>query len=204
MRRARIETRSIDRAPVPRPGEAHCCARTLLRPTRLPGELRFAHWRATARYPVLMTDQRPIGFWLKLVDRLIDERFANTLEEHGVTRRQWQLLNVLSRGNATGAQLDATLAPFLSAIDDETVKEHLAELVGSGWVLLSPSGYSLTDPGRAALAALASTVDKTRVITADGISEQQYAQTLQTLERMARNLGWTDPTPAPPVPPPVE
>jgi len=34
-----------------------------------------------------MTDQRPIGFWLKLVDRLIDERFALTLEEHGVTRR---------------------------------------------------------------------------------------------------------------------
>lgn len=160
--------------------------------------------RATARYPVLMTDQRPIGFWLKLVDRLIDERFANTLEEHGVTRRQWQLLNVLSRGYATGAQLDATLAPFLSAIDDETVKEHLAELVGSGWVLLSPSGYSLTDPGRTAFAALAATVDKTRVITADGISEQQYAQTLETLERMARNLAWTDPTPAPPVSPPVE
>jgi len=135
-----------------------------------------------------MTDQRPIGFWLKLVDRLIDERFANTLEEHGVTRRQWQLLNVLSRGNATGAQLDATLAPFLSAIDDETVKEHLAELVGSGWVLLSPSGYSLTDPGRTALTALASTVDKTRVITADGISEQRYAQTLETLERMGPAL----------------
>ena len=28
-----------------------------------------------------MTDQRPIGFWLKLVDRLIDEQFAATLDE---------------------------------------------------------------------------------------------------------------------------
>ena len=90
-----------------------------------------------------MTDQRPIGFWLKLVDRLIDERFANTLEEHGVTRRQWQLLNVLSRGNATGAQLDATLAPFLSAIDDETVKEHLAEL-GIARVSFGPGVLGLT------------------------------------------------------------
>ena len=37
---------------------------------------------------------------------------------------------------------------------------------------------------------MASTVDKTRGITADGISEQQYARTLETLKRMARNLGW--------------
>lgn len=139
-----------------------------------------------------MTDQRPIGFWLKLVDRLIDERFASTLEEHGVTRRQWQLLNVLSRGQSTGAQLDAVLAPFLSAMDGETVEEQLAELVDSGWVALSPSGYSLADPGRTALAALASTVDKTRALTADGVSEPHYAQTLETLERMARNLGWTE------------
>ncbi len=57
---------------------------------------------------------RPIGFWLKLVDRLIDEQFAATLEEHGVTRRQWQLLNVLSREPATVEQLDAAVAPFLS------------------------------------------------------------------------------------------
>jgi DNA-binding MarR family transcriptional regulator len=147
-----------------------------------------------------MTDQRPIGFWLKLVDRLIDERFADTLEEHGVTRRQWQLLNVLSREQATGAQLDAALAPFLSAVDGETVNEHLAELVDSGWVVLSPSGYSLADSGRTALAALASTVDRTRAITAEGVSEQQYAQTLGALERMARNLGWSDPVPTPAAP----
>ncbi|CAN5182447.1 MarR family winged helix-turn-helix transcriptional regulator [Frigoribacterium sp. UYMn621] len=145
-----------------------------------------------------MTDQRPLGFWLKLVDRLIDDRFADTLEEHGVTRRQWQLLNVLSRGPATGAQLDAALAPFLSAVDGETVAEHLAELVDSGWITVSPSGYSLADPGRTALAALASTVDKTRALTADGISEERYAEALETLERMARNLGWTDPVPTPP------
>jgi len=160
---------------------------------------RETHWH----YPRVMTDYRPIGFWLKLVDRLIDERFADALEEHGVTRRQWQLLNVLSRGPATGAQLDSAVAPFLSALDDETVQEHLAELVDSGWVGLSPSGYLLADSGRTALAALASTVDRTRAVTVEGVSEQQYVQILETLERMARNLGWSDPAPtsAPPAPP---
>ena len=148
-----------------------------------------------------MTELRPIGFWLKLVDRLIDERFATTLEEHGVTRRQWQLLNVLSRGQATGGQLDAALAPFLTDLDEETVAEHLAELVDSGWIALAPSGYSLADAGRTALTALTSTVDATRGVVADGISEEQYAETLETLKRMASNLGWSEPTLAPPVTP---
>jgi DNA-binding MarR family transcriptional regulator len=196
------------RAHGPRAVRRSVAIRSLTLTTR-PAVSRSARTKI-AHYPVIMTDQRPIGFWLKLVDRLIDERFANTLEEHGVTRRQWQLLNVLSRGQATGPQLDAALAPFLSAIDGETVKEHLAELVDSGWVALSPSGYSLADSGRTALAALASTVDKTRAVTAEGVSEQQYEQTLETLEQMARNLGWSDPAPMPtqvspvPVSPPFE
>ena len=29
--------------------------------------------------------ERPIGFWLRLVDNLINEQFASTLDEHGVT-----------------------------------------------------------------------------------------------------------------------
>ena len=48
-----------------------------------------------------MADQRPIGYWLRLVDGLIDDQFAGTLDEHGVTRMQWQLLNVLARGQAS-------------------------------------------------------------------------------------------------------
>ena len=58
-----------------------------------------------------MNAQRPLGYWLKLVDSLIDEQFAATLEEHGVTRRQWQVLNLLEQQPATEAQLDAGLSP---------------------------------------------------------------------------------------------
>ena len=70
-----------------------------------------------------MTTVRPIGFWLKLVDRLIDDGFARTLEEHGVTRRQWQLLNVLSRQRATVEQLD-----------------HIATLLPAEWLAASATG----------------------------------------------------------------
>jgi hypothetical protein len=135
-----------------------------------------------------MAAPRPIGFWLKLVDRLIDERFESVLEEHGVTRRQWQLLNVLQRGPATLEELDAAVEPFLDD-DGESSAEHLEELVGSGWV--NP-GYSITEAGSTAMEGLGHAVGEMRDAMTDGITEDDYSTTLAVLERMARNLGWSD------------
>ncbi len=135
-----------------------------------------------------METPRPIGFWLKLVDRLIDEQFAATLEEHGVTRRQWQLLNVLHAQTATIEQLDAAVAPFLGA--DETSAENLTELVESAWVESTPTGYALTERGRAALDRLSEVVATQRTAIAEGISADEYQRTVSVLERMAANLGF--------------
>src|SRR6187431_1483374 len=104
-----------------------------------------------------MTAPRPIGFWLKLVDRLIDEQFASTLEEHGVTRRQWQLMNVLAQEPSTVAQLDAAVAPFLVGPGDSAA-EHLTELIDSAWVDATSTGYELTERGRVALDKLSEVV----------------------------------------------
>jgi len=139
-----------------------------------------------------MTDQRPIGFWLKLVDRMIDERFASTLEEHGVTRRQWQLLTVLSRGGATVDQLDTAVAPFLSSVDNESSTEHLGELIESGWVTSTETGFQITDRGLTAYTRLAEVVEANREIATEGISTEDYNTMVATLERVARNLGWSD------------
>ena len=137
-----------------------------------------------------MDTPRPIGYWLKLVDRLIDEQFASTLEEHGVTRRQWQLLNVLFREPATVEQLDAAVAPFLLSDDGESSLDHLTELIDSAWVDATPTGYELTDRGRSAFERLAEVVAAQRTVVADGVTAEQYEQTVAVLERMARNLGW--------------
>lgn len=137
-----------------------------------------------------MDSPRPIGFWLKLVDRMIDEQFASTLEEHGVTRRQWQLLSELSRGPASVVQLDAAVAPFLSADDHESSVEHLTELIDSGWVDATDIGYEITDRGRIAANRLAAVVDAQRALATDGVTTDQYDETIAVLERVARNLGW--------------
>lgn len=136
-----------------------------------------------------MAEQRPIGYWLKLVDQLIERQFERTLDDHGVTRRQWQLLNVLARGIANVEQLDESIAAFLA--EGESAVEHLSELIDSAWVDATPDGYELTDRGRTAFGTLAEVVAHQRVQVAQGVSEQEYAQTLDVLERMARNLGYT-------------
>ena len=135
-----------------------------------------------------MDAPRPIGYWLKLVDRLIEEQFASTLEEHGVTRRQWQLLNVLSQGPATVEQLDTAVAPFLAA--GESSPEQLSELIDSAWVDATPSGYELTERGRGAFDRLEAVVATQRTLDAQGVTPAEYEQTVAVLERMARNLGF--------------
>jgi len=139
-----------------------------------------------------MDSSRPIGFWLTLVDRMIDEQFASTLEEHGVTRRQWQLLSELSRGSASVDQLDATVAPFLSADDHESSVEHLTELIDSGWVDATDVGYEVTDRGRIAADRLAAVVEAQRTLATEGVTAKQYENTVAVLEKVARNLGWND------------
>ncbi|HEV7955619.1 MAG: transcriptional regulator [Microbacteriaceae bacterium] len=141
-----------------------------------------------------MAERRPIGFWLKLVDRRIEGSFAATLEEHGVTRRQWQLLNVLGNGPASREELDAAVAPFLGGATEtgpaETTDAEIAELVESDWVAESVSSFVLTPRGRQSFERLAEVVGTIRASLADGVDEADYDTTVRTLERMARNLGW--------------
>jgi hypothetical protein len=135
--------------------------------------------------------QRPIGFWLSLVERMIDERFAATLEEHGVTRRQWNLLSALSRGPATIEELDAALLPFEPA-EGESAADNLTELIDSGWVDATPTGYEITERGTVAFTRLADVVRAGRELAVEGISEATYDSMVATLERIAFNLGWRE------------
>ena len=55
-------------------------------------------------------DNKPIGWWLKELDRLLEASFEQVLAADGLTRRQWQALNA-----AAGPESVASaLAPFLS------------------------------------------------------------------------------------------
>jgi hypothetical protein len=137
-----------------------------------------------------MPEQRPIGFWVRTVDRLIDEQFAAAAGETGMTRRQWQILNVLAEhpGGAGRDAVVAALAPFLAT--GESLEEHLAGI--TELVTVRPAGLELTPTGRARLDQVRErSVQRLRDRVATGLTREEYATTLRTLEQIARNLGWS-------------
>ncbi|HWM34850.1 MAG TPA: MarR family transcriptional regulator [Pseudolysinimonas sp.] len=134
--------------------------------------------------------EKPLAFWLALVDRLVEERFSSALEEHGVTRAQWRVLGVLASAPATASDLEAALAE-MPAEPGSSPADELAELVESGWVLAGES-YAITDRGAAAHERLTEGVDALRTTLTTGLSAEEQSATASALERMARNLGWSE------------
>lgn len=138
----------------------------------------------------MATDERPIGFWLKLVDQLVDDEFGSSFEEHGVTRRQWQMMNLLTDGPATEKELSDGLKPYFPVVETGTSVELIEELRESGWVALEDGQYQLTDLGRRSLENLRGGVERIREQLTENVSEEEYSALVEVLQRMATNLGW--------------
>ena len=120
-----------------------------------------------------MGPTRSLAYWLALVDRLVEERFSAALEEHGVTRLQWRILGVLSRGAANAEELDTALAELPPTDSDETPAEELDELMDSGWVLAGDGRFTLTERGQSAYDGLAEVVTELRTNLIDGIAPEE-------------------------------
>ncbi|MFI7060036.1 MarR family winged helix-turn-helix transcriptional regulator [Kribbella sp. NPDC050124] len=123
-------------------------------------------------------DNKPIGWWLKEVDRLLEASFEQLLAADGLTRRQWQALNA-----ATGPEpIAVALAPFLT--DPDELSAAVDPLTARGWLL----DGSLTAAGRAALEGLGVKVQAQRERVTAGITGAEYAATIGVLQKLAGNL----------------
>jgi hypothetical protein len=140
--------------------------------------------------PPAMSAPRPIGFWVKTVDQLIDAHFEMGAADAGVTRRQWQILSLLAeRGGASRGEVATALAPFLAA--GETIDAHVTGL--STLVAGRGDDLELTGAGRERLDQVRTrSVQQLRDRVAAGLTREDYDTTLRTLERIARNLGWSE------------
>jgi DNA-binding MarR family transcriptional regulator len=130
---------------------------------------------------------QPIGYWLKHLDRLIDADFDRALGAGQLSRRHWQVLNLLARQPARPADLRAALAPFL-ADTPQAQTAVTSDLIGRGWVADDDGRLHLTDTGREAHAAILAEVTGTRRKIVDGISDDEYLATVDVLRRMVANL----------------
>jgi DNA-binding MarR family transcriptional regulator len=151
-----------------------------------------------------MPGPRPIGYWVKAVDRLIDAEFTSAAADAGITRRQWQILNVLlDRGAASRPEVARALAPFLppgESLDAHSLDAHLGAITAApgragsaALVTAADDRLELTAAGRGRLDQVrAHSVRQLRDRVAVGLTREDYDTTLRTLEQIARNLGWSE------------
>jgi len=119
---------------------------------------------------------KPIGYWLKHLDGLIDGAFEAALGDVG--RREWQVLNVLASGERDEAAVVTAVRPF-------PLGGALETLVGRGWV---EGRYALTAAGRVAFAEVGVRVGEVRERMVEGLGPGEYVAVVGALERMAGNL----------------
>jgi len=135
-----------------------------------------------------MKMERPIGYWLKHLDRLIETAAERTFAEQKLTRRHWQIMNVLRESPQQEAGLTEAVRPFWGpgAI---TLDEVTSELTRRGWLTRDDTGrYALTPAGQAGHAAVEQKVHGIRSALLVGLTEQDYRETVRVLQRMAENL----------------
>ena len=128
----------------------------------------------------------PIGYWLKHLDRLIENDLDRTLASKSLGRRHWQVLHFLHREPGTLADLDRRLAAFLDENEASTAPA-VEELRRRGWVE-GLVALDLTDTGRRAHDDLFEKVRGSRERIARGISAEEYRAAVSVLERMSANL----------------
>ncbi|MFT3797716.1 MarR family winged helix-turn-helix transcriptional regulator [Microbacterium sp.] len=124
------------------------------------------------------TSPRPLGYWLRAVDRLLAREFATVFEAEGITRRDWRLLNLID-GDVVAPELIARLRA-----------KKLHGLIERGWIVDTDGRWALTDEGRAAMARLSESVAGIRSRVSGAVSDGDFATTLASLEAIARELGW--------------
>lgn len=131
-----------------------------------------------------MDEERPIGWWVKRLDALLEEALDAVVAGESLTRRHWQVLHLLAEGAGHESDVVAALADFPG--DTAAV---VADLAARGWVDRPRAGQvELTADGVAAHDRVLRAVNRVRRHTADGLSRQEYERTVLVLARMVENV----------------
>ena len=130
----------------------------------------------------------PIGYWLKQSDEVLTEQINQAQALHGVSRTEWQILNLLKEnGRATKESIFQTMRTF---VDASEFQEIITCLVERGWIdeAVGSGELQLTETGQRQHERIFATQKEVRHRAMQGISQDEYAITIHVLQQMIENL----------------
>ena len=131
-------------------------------------------------------ERRPIGWWLKTADARIEQAFEDAFESQSITRREWQVLEPVSRAPVPESELLQKLEAFAGAqdaVDELRRRGLLAD--GADGVL------TLTDAGQFAHGGAAAGVATVRSVVSAALPGQNYATLIRLLADLVDGLDRT-------------
>lgn len=128
---------------------------------------------------------RPIGWWLKQADVLLDAAFDKELEGQEVDRRCWQVLATLSTGPRPREQVMSSLTSFDPPVVVNDVIERLCE---RGWVEDRTAVLQLTPAGIHLQQSLAPLVAAVRERITAALPQDDYVTLVGLLARLVAAL----------------
>lgn len=131
---------------------------------------------------------QPIGWWIKHLDGLLTVSFERLLEREGLGGPHWRALNAVAGGAGTTEQVEA-LFSRLGVGAPVDARTAVTQLVTAGWLGAAGGRLTLTETGAAGRDRLMRAQRDQRERLTHGVSPEQYRLTVDTLRRMARNLG---------------
>ncbi len=132
-----------------------------------------------------MKNKLPIGYYLKKTDNLLTEGINNIHKEFGITRIVWQILNSINENAEINRQkITELLSEFANK---ETISDAISTLLDRQ--LIREEKYlSLTKKGEVLYQTCFQRQKAFRQKATENITEQQYLQTIETLEKIIDNL----------------
>ena len=136
----------------------------------------------------------PIGYWLKQADNLLTEQINRAQAANGVSRFDWQVLNLLYESGGAGKErLFEHMQTFVAAADFEAIIAHLKE---QRWVEQSQNSSAalqLTETGQQQHKAILTQQKAIRERAMQGISTEEYGIAISVLQRIVNNLSENSP-----------
>ncbi|MEU1287740.1 MarR family winged helix-turn-helix transcriptional regulator [Kitasatospora sp. NPDC005856] len=133
---------------------------------------------------------KPIGYWLNRTDEALTRYMNGMLDEFGLTRTAWQVLNVIrdtpDTPDAADADVHTALAP---SADLSTLTAAIDTVLAGDWATRpAPGRLVLTTNGRRRLVAVDERISAFRALSMTGITAEEYRTAVNVLERMTHNL----------------